>query len=628
MSPIRGQDRSSDDLGQTPGGYTRASSLPAVPVTPVPERRRRRASSQRGSPINFGSDLADALSSLRDIQPNASDAAPTRKDQGSKEVVPMRHEQGTQRNQSRANDRPLPNRGAQSTQSAERSSNESNLDRQRIQHPRPASNHNVQSIRSRAPRRSPSPPAQRSYNESNSNRQRTRQPHPASNRNAQSTQPGAPRRSPSPPARRSSNKSNLDRQRTQPHPGSNRNAQTARSGAARRSHNELNPSRQRAQSTQSRAPHRSPSPTARRSYNESNSSRYNESTSNRQRDQSTQSGAPRPLSPPARRSYNESNSNRQRAQQHHPASNRDVRSIQSGTSRSPSLVDRNDGDGRAVVRRRPRSPVSDEERDIHESRGQKRRRLPNNAALSQARRIQGDEAESYEASLDAEDIQNKQLVRRTGNDKSDDQKKAEPWHLRYYNSVAGCPLKDARLRFQVRVMTENAYPEGRELEQMQETCWDEAAERYPEELAASKIELTAGVRKLLVHSGNEIRGKVHTIASGLVVLRYQLVPTRVHEGSKAFTEGVVRELIAKDNFTRGFYLAVSTHVISCNTNTYIIAAQGKRAPGHRILQSMHPRCYIGSILQEQTRRHSRTGSQEHPWAPHSHSLCGNQVCVG
>ncbi len=82
-------------------------------------------------------------------------------------------------------------------------------------------------------------------------------------------------------------------------------------------------------------------------------------------------------------------------------------------------------------------------------------------------------------------------------------------------------LKDMRVQFMLAITTDDAYPTGKTLEDMQDMAWKAAKLKYPNTFAASTImELTASTCRMMLHAAYEIHGRVHTVAKEMVVRGY------------------------------------------------------------------------------------------------------------
>jgi hypothetical protein len=129
----------------------------------------------------------------------------------------------------------------------------------------------------------------------------------------------------------------------------------------------------------------------------------------------------------------------------------------------------------------------------------------------------------------------------------------------YYDALTGVVLKDARGRYMLEVMTDNAYPAGREMEALQDECWDAAVRKHPREYANSTVqEISSSIRKMMCHAANQIRGKAHTIAKDVVVQGYELVPTKFRGATETVIADMVKTQLENDDFIRGWYTTVST----------------------------------------------------------------------
>ena len=67
------------------------------------------------------------------------------------------------------------------------------------------------------------------------------------------------------------------------------------------------------------------------------------------------------------------------------------------------------------------------------------------------------------------------------------------------------------MQFMLAITTDDAYPTGKMLEDMQDMAWKAAKLKYPNTFAASTImELTARTHRMMLHAAYEICGRAHT----------------------------------------------------------------------------------------------------------------------
>src|SRR5260370_32759038 len=76
-----------------------------------------------------------------------------------------------------------------------------------------------------------------------------------------------------------------------------------------------------------------------------------------------------------------------------------------------------------------------------------------------------------------------------------------PDQLACYDRVMNTVLKDMRVQFMLAITTDDAYPTGKTLEDMQDMAWKAAKLKYPNTFAASTVmELTASTCRVMLHS--------------------------------------------------------------------------------------------------------------------------------
>src|SRR5258708_38265151 len=93
-----------------------------------------------------------------------------------------------------------------------------------------------------------------------------------------------------------------------------------------------------------------------------------------------------------------------------------------------------------------------------------------------------------------------------------------PDQLAYYDGVTNTVLKDMHVWFMLAITTNDAYPTGKMLEDMQDMAWKAAKLKYPNTFAASTImELTASTPRMMLPTAYEIFCRAHTVAKEMVV---------------------------------------------------------------------------------------------------------------